>query len=226
MYKNIKIEYFDVIDSTNDYLKKNIKKNIITTDTLIISKKQTKGRGTNGRKFISDENGIYFSLCIFNKYIKNITPKIAVAIYYTFKKFFSIELKIKWINDLYFNNKKVVGILCEKLDNDIYIIGIGVDLYKNNNLSDDLKNIVGYIFDKKIDEINLVNQIIKNIYKYIDKPLDQIYINKNIIINKNFLYKNKKYIAVGIDDNCNLIAKDENCECKIFISTKDIIFDK
>lgn len=63
-YKNINLELFETIDSTNLYLKK---KDIDTTPefTVIIAKSQTAGRGRFERKFHSPENtGIYMSILL------------------------------------------------------------------------------------------------------------------------------------------------------------------
>lgn len=223
---DIKTKYLKEIDSTNDYLKKNIKEKKIIEDYLVITNKQTNGRGTYGRKFISDENGIYFSLVIFNKKIFNITPKVAASVYFAIKELYDIELQIKWINDLYYNNKKVVGILCENLYNEnCIIIGIGIDLYKNNNLSKDIENIIGFIFNKKIDENLLIKNIVDNIYNLLDKDIPNVYIKKNMILNKSFIYNCKSYIVESIDKNGNLIGKDEFGIKKTFFSSKDIIFN-
>ncbi len=225
-FNNIKIKFLNEIDSTNDYLKINIKDKKIIDDYLVITNKQTNGRGANGRNFFSDENGVYFSLAIFNKNFFNITPKVAVSVYLAIKNTFNIELEIKWINDLYYKNKKVVGILCERLLNEnCIIIGIGIDLYKNNSLSKDMENIIGYIFDKKIDENTLIRNIVDNIYNLLDSQIPDIYIKKNRILNKDFFYKGKKFLAINIDKNGNLIGRDEFGFENVFFSSKDIIFN-
>ena len=113
--KIIDVFLFDTIDSTNDYLYERL--NNIINDTLVISKEQTNGHGTNDRSFISKKDvGIYFSLLInYNdeKEIKYITEKVAVSIYKVLKEKYNIDSRIKWVNDIYLNNKKVCGILCK-----------------------------------------------------------------------------------------------------------------
>ena len=184
--KNIDLYLFDTIDSTNDYLYERL--NNINNDTLVISKEQTNGHGTNDRNFISKKDvGIYFSLLInYNdeKEIKYITEKVAVSIYKVLKEKYNIDSRIKWVNDIYLNNKKVCGILCK---NSIYhkkvIIGVGIDLYKDENLDNDIKNIAGYIFDKKIDELELVKYIVEDIYKNLNNyDIPKEYVEKRIII--------------------------------------------
>ena len=184
--KNIDLYLFDTIDSTNDYLYERL--NSIKNDTLAVAREQTNGHGTNERNFISKKDvGIYFSLLInYNdeREIKYITEKVAVSIYRVLKDKYNIETKIKWINDIYLNNKKVCGILCK---NSIYhkkvIIGVGIDLYKDENLDNDIKDIAGYIFDKKIDELELVKYIVEDIYKNLNNyDIPKEYVEKRIII--------------------------------------------
>ena len=116
--------------------------------------------------------------------IKYITEKVAVSIYRVLKEKYNIDTMIKWVNDIYLNNKKVAGILCK---NSIYnkkvIIGIGIDLYKDTNLDDDIKDIAGFIYDKKIDELELVKYIVEDIYKNIDNyEIPKEYVEKRIIL--------------------------------------------
>ena len=184
--KNIDLYLFDTIDSTNDYLYERLDN--INNDVLVVAKEQTNGHGTNERNFISKKDvGIYFSLLInYNdeKEIKYITEKVAVSIYKVLKEKYNIDSRIKWVNDIYLNNKKVCGILCK---NSIYfekvIIGIGIDLYKDENLDDNIKDIAGYIFDEKIDELELVKYIVEDIYKNLNNyDIPKEYVEKRIIL--------------------------------------------
>ena len=184
--KNIDLYLFDTIDSTNDFLYEKVLD--FNNDVLVVAKEQTNGHGTDGRNFVSKKNlGIYFSLLINyvdEKQIKYITEKVAVSIYKVLLDKYNIDTRIKWVNDIYLNNKKVCGILCK---NSIYhkkvIIGIGIDLYKDENLDDSIKDIAGFIFNEKIDELELVKYIVEDIYKNInvyDVPKE--YIEKRIIL--------------------------------------------
>lgn len=156
---NFQFEKLDTVDSTNDYLTREVESGILKKDKILISKHQTNGHGLNGKTFISDSNvGIYFTLLHFyndESEIKFITQKAAVAVYMFFKNIFDIELQIKWVNDLYYNNKKICGILCRNLIKyNAVIIGIGIDLFENKNINEEIKDIAGYIFKDKKDLIN------------------------------------------------------------------------
>ena len=116
---NFQFEKLDSIDSTNDYITREIEAGHIIKDKIAVTKHQTNGHGSNGRSFVSPKDtGIYFTfLHLYNdeSELKFITQKTAVAVYKAFKEIFDIELSIKWVNDLYYNDKKVCGILCRNL---------------------------------------------------------------------------------------------------------------
>lgn len=172
-------EKVDIVNSTNDKLTEEIDKGLLNKDKILVAREQTFGHGTNERSFLSPKNvGIYFTILHFYKNDKElsfITQKVAVAVYSAFKTIFDIELKIKWVNDLYYNDKKVCGILCRNLIKyKAVIIGIGIDLFENLYLDESLKDIVGYIFKDKneliktLENNKLLNKescIYKNIYE-------------------------------------------------------------
>lgn len=153
---NFKFEKIDSVDSTNDYLTREVESGLLNKDKILVTKHQTNGHGTNGRSFISDNNvGIYFTMLHFyndKKELEYITQKVAVAVYKFFYEVFGLELAIKWVNDLYYRDKKVCGILCRNLiKHSAVIMGIGINLFRNNNIKDEIKDIAGYIFEDKED---------------------------------------------------------------------------
>lgn len=128
---------YDVLESTNTTAKsiaENVKEN-----TLIIAKQQIAGRGRYGRTFYSpSQSGIYLSLILKPKTnIKDaslITCMVAVSVVRSLKKLYNLDAKIKWVNDIYINGKKVCGILTEANINietssfDYIIVGIGINI--------------------------------------------------------------------------------------------------
>mgnify|MGYP003310222851 CR=1 FL=1 len=110
-----KVEIFDEIDSTNNYLK-NLAKDKSQNNIVVVANYQTNGRGRLGRTFISDKsNGIYMSLLVRPNIsindAKKITCLTAVSINNAINELTGLNSKIKWVNDIYINNK------IDKLDN-------------------------------------------------------------------------------------------------------------
>lgn len=138
----IKIES---VDSTNIYAKQIA--DVVKNNVAIIANKQTSGYGTNNRKWYSDENSI---ICSF--LIKDSDKTIPLDYSYRIGKIVSkvinrvcnVETYVKKPNDIYYNGKKLGGILIEtqyslnKLD--YLIIGIGVNV-NQKSLPEDIQEI-------------------------------------------------------------------------------------
>ena len=148
----IKIKKYKKVKSTNDIALRLIKKNY-SEPTLIISEKQTNGRGRVGKKWISKKGNIFISLFFkFNQRkinFKQFAILNAFLLKKVISKTISANVKIKWPNDLLFNKKKFCGILQEviKFDNfDYLIVGIGLntntDPQNKGFKSTSLKNIL------------------------------------------------------------------------------------
>ena len=102
---------FKSVKSTNDIALMLIKKDNIKP-SIILSERQTKGRGTMGKKWISKKGNLFLSI-FFDMSKKKIDfKKFAIINAYLLKsilaKKFSNKIKIKWPNDLLFKKKKFV----------------------------------------------------------------------------------------------------------------------
>ena len=151
-YKEIGISVFECIDSTNDEAKRQWKKNITAT-AIFVSDKQTAGRGRRGRSFYSPGGtGIYMSLLLQPKSgledAVHITTATAVVVAKALKQYLGAEVGIKWVNDLYFKNKKVCGILTEAVmeanpaETLAVVVGIGINL-STEVFPEELQGIAG-----------------------------------------------------------------------------------
>ena len=194
-----KVVIFDEIDSTNNYLK-NLAKDKSQNNILVVANYQTNGRGRLGRTFISDKsNGIYMSLLVRPNIsindAKKITCLTAVSINNAINELTGLNSKIKWVNDIYINNKKVCGILTEAQTSieegiiDYVVIGIGINVYKRE-FDESIKNIATSLEDEGaiISRNELIIQIIKYIDKYLNDFTNDIYMkeyqNSSCIVGK------------------------------------------
>lgn len=232
MCENFIYQEKNTVDSTNDYLARELYSGKIKKDKILVAREQTNGHGTNDRNFLSKKNlGIYFSFLHFynnGDEIKFLTQKVAVAVYNTFFDIFNIELSMKWLNDLLYNEKKVCGILCKNcIKYNAVIIGIGIDLFCDNNLSNEYKNIIGYIFKNKKDlikKLNDNNKISKCscIYKNIYEGFKTLEID-DIIVDDAWLWDASEIIIYIVEQILKLIKI--NGIPKLYIE-KNIIKDK
>ena len=98
--------------------------------TVVSALRQTAGRGRLGRTFFSPEGGIYLSVILRPKLPPEdwrlLTPMAAVAVCRTTERLCGVSPRIKWVNDLYLEGKKLCGILCEAAGEAV-IVGIGLN---------------------------------------------------------------------------------------------------
>ena len=166
---------FKSVKSTNDIAHKLIKKKK-TRPTIILSEKQTKGRGTMGKKWISKKGNLFLTI-FFDMTKKKVDfNKFAVLNAYLLKsilfKNFSDKIKIKWPNDLLFEGKKICGILQETLINSekkFLIIGIGINTNLKPKNSSFLSTSLKHITKKNIDNKKLFIMIKKSYEKFLPK---------------------------------------------------------
>ncbi len=171
----IKIKKFKIIKSTNSMAIKLIKKKF-SKPTLITTDKQSEGRGTAGKKWISKRGNLFITIFFKLENLKINFRQFAVLNALFIKKLISQEItkdiKIKWPNDLLFNKKKFCGILQEviKFNNFHYlIVGIGL----NTNIAPQnkgfqstcLKNIIG----KKVSNQKILKNILVSYEKLLKK---------------------------------------------------------
>lgn len=127
--------YFDTIDSTQNYAHKLLENH--DGSFIVCAGSQSQGRGRFKRTWESPEQmGLYMSIVwrpgIPTREITKFNYHISLAIARAIRACFDLEVKIKWPNDIYINNKKVCGFLSEMItkDNNIdaIICGIGINL--------------------------------------------------------------------------------------------------
>ena len=133
------LEIVDEIDSTNNEAKRRLAKCEYERPFVIAAHKQTSGRGRQGRSFYSPKDtGIYLTCvrpfdCPVSGQV-SITTRTAVAVARAVEMQFGAAPKIKWVNDLYLNGRKICGILCEAVNDydadklKYAVIGVGVNV--------------------------------------------------------------------------------------------------
>lgn len=133
------IRYFEEVSSTQEVAKK-LANNGAKEGVIVIAERQRSGRGRMGRDWFSPTGGVWLSVILrprTNLQVQRFTLLAGVAVTRAVNRFYGLEAKIKWPNDILVNGKKVCGILAEvsaEMDSINYLIlGIGVNV--NVNLS-------------------------------------------------------------------------------------------
>lgn len=148
----MKLNYvrFKELDSTNNFAKQYASEGG-ALPALIISSRQSDGRGRMGRRFESnEETGLYMTVVLKapkNNAFLRMTALCAVCASESIKRLFGLQTYIKWVNDIYYNSKKVGGILAESffVDDERYVaVGFGINLY--TEFTGELKDIATSLF--------------------------------------------------------------------------------
>ena len=161
--------FYKKVNSTNDLAIKKIKVGI--TKGIIIADYQKKGRGQQGKKWLSLKGNVFMSIFfeikenINIKKITNLNCKIIKKVLFQYIK---KAITIKPPNDLLVDKKKICGILQEIKFNQKHkfiIIGIGINLIKNpiikNYPTTNILKETGF----KVKRLNLIKKIEKNYIK-------------------------------------------------------------
>lgn len=133
---------YEITDSTNTRAKEYALSDSDRSNTVaFIADAQSAGRGRLGRRFVSEAGaGLYISILSYKKadsaLITKATAAAAVALKRAICSLCEAQPMIKWVNDLYLDEKKLAGILCEcELDATSgkwrLICGMGINVYKN-----------------------------------------------------------------------------------------------
>ena len=137
--KDVVCHYFDSIESTNQFLSNRPFSN---NTELCVARQQTHGKGQYGRTWQSQKDGsILFSIrrsfpqeCNLN----GLSLVVGLAIIKALEAELSISgMTIKWPNDIYYDNKKLAGILLENQthsSNQLVVIGVGINYALNEDM--------------------------------------------------------------------------------------------
>ncbi len=224
MYKVI----FDSITSTQDEIINfsNYTKILKNDNFYIQSFRQIKGTGRGKKKWLSPKGNIY--LTINQKLKVSYALRNNFYICYIIHKFFkfnyNINLDYKWPNDLFFNNKKIIGVVVKTtiLGKKTYLkTGIGINI--NNSPIVDSTSLF-YIINKKTNILDLSNAIIDFIENNLTNKISNNklvrYLNKNMLRDFKLNHPNfgKKIIEILT------VNEDLSLKIKIDDVTKNIFF--
>lgn len=218
-YKNIHITPFHSVDSTNRIAKEKAGSEL---PHLVVADSQTAGRGRLGRSFFSPSGtGIYMSLAIggFDALSDAVftTSAAAVAVTDAILTLTGKETGIKWVNDVYYNSKKICGILAESVstgENVAVIVGIGLNL-STVDFPAEISGIAGSL-ETSIPREQFIAEITKNLLDLCESPgtFMEKYRTRSIVLGKEINYfcgdEKKSAFAVDIDEKGGLVVRDSS----------------
>lgn len=235
---------FKEIDSTNNQAKRYASEGG-PLPALILSESQMEGRGRLGRNFYSSDNkGVYMTVVMRspceNAFLR-VTALAAVCVVESIKELFGISTEIKWVNDIFYKEKKVGGILAESffVEGERYVaVGFGINLY--TQLPAELRDIAISLFPEYPDSYTLnmqrdalANLITEKLLTAIEKDsfVDSIkkYRSLSCIIGRaiTFTENGSDYngTAIDINDDGALAVKLDNGSVR-YLSSGEISIKK
>ena len=218
---------FDSIDSTfNQIYKKNYYEILNNKNFIVQSFMQKNGTGRDNKKWLSPKGNIYITInqkCHSNDILKN-SFLLCFLIHKFLLKKFLIETQYKWPNDLYFKDKKIVGVVSKSkvISQSAYIqTGIGININTNPlNTSTSLSKI----FSKKFSIYDISNEMILYLEKKLKLEFSNDYIVKylNRYLMSNFKLKHPKISKKII--NILKVNNDLSLSIKINDKKQNIFF--
>lgn len=224
-YRSIPIFIYNQIDSTNNQAKRLIADGL-SGSAVILAEHQTAGRGRRGRSFYSPyKTGLYMSLVFQPKSsiagAVYITSAAAAAVVLAIERLTGKSPKIKWVNDIFLDDKKICGILTEAVTNfelhsvQNIIVGIGINI-STQEFPDEISNIAGSLNPDNLSRSRLAAEIINRLLDFAQNPQDKTYLSvyksRSMVIGKEiYYYKGNKAInatALAINDDGSLTVRN------------------
>lgn len=191
--------FFERLNSTNTFAK-NLERDSSKHGTIILAENQFKGRGQYKHQWNSDAGAnLTFSLIFEPKSGEKLTVltlAVSLAIIEIIEEQTKKSLRLKWPNDILYNNSKIAGILTETIFNgnklDRAIVGVGLNvnqiLFEESihGKATSIKKIIGKDVIREI----LLARILSRIEYYY-----QLWLTTNAELVKRI---NKKLIGYGM----------------------------
>lgn len=228
LQKNRQIDcyLYDTLTSTNDQVWLLAKNGGINFPFVVMARQQTAGKGQRGNVWQSPLGGLYLSLGLHLNlsvnYIHHLTLFSAEAIASTFNQI-NIPVKIKWLNDLILNEKKLGGILWEtKIEKGIIkkaVIGVGINYQNSNTVNGiSLNNYLDISHKTEINSLEKIGNFITNAIISSYNNYLKFGINKALKSYNQLLYNHQKWVMM--DKNKGIIfGVNEKGELMVKISS-------
>lgn len=182
---------FRSVTSTNAILKEYARQDA-PDYTVVVAESQTAGRGRGEHSFFSPlGTGVYLSVLLrFGERSPrpaDITAAAGVAACEAIESLSDRDCRIKWMNDIYIDGKKVAGILAEsgRSDADSYmrgayvVVGVGFNLtLPEGNFPLEFRDRAGVIFEGKTPSYareKLVNAFVSSLRRILSRDSFSLY---------------------------------------------------
>ncbi len=219
----------DIIDSTNNYLKK--QDELFNDGTVVVAKTQTAGRGRSNHQWVSEEGNLYFSFLVKRNISRNkiftFTVLTSMAVINLLKKY-EIIGSIKYPNDILVNNQKICGILIESSGSkelEYVVVGVGfnvnqLDFKDLNQVAVSLRQVTNKEYEIKEIFTNFIKEY--NLLEQSDfTTVFQEYLNYSIIINQKVKIAEEIYQIMKITETGEVRVKSRDNKKELILNRVD-----
>ncbi|MDQ2864224.1 MAG: biotin--[acetyl-CoA-carboxylase] ligase [Bacteroidota bacterium] len=137
-----KLIILETVDSTNNYAMGMVQNDSAESGCAVVAKEQTAGRGRRGKEWKSTPSkNIMLSIIAEMQWLPvqqqfQLSMAAALGCLDFFSNYIKENIKIKWPNDIFINDRKAGGILIENvIKGNLWqwaIIGIGININQEN----------------------------------------------------------------------------------------------
>lgn len=210
---------FREIDSTNTYAKTLQGE----TPAIVVAAKQTAGRGRRQKQWDSAGVGedLYISYYVPCKDadLQGLTLVVALAVHDALEGF-GVQTNIKWPNDIYVDDKKLCGILCEAIyhggAHEAVVIGIGINGRKTPFIGELSEKATSLAFVKE-EEIHMP-AVAKELTITLQKklalffaegfaPMLEMYTKHSLTLQKKLTVAGKEGVCIGFSAEGSLLLQ-------------------
>lgn len=206
---HLNIQLLDEVSSTNDVAKQLLNEHP-DDFILVATNKQTAGRGRQGKSFFSElAHGLYFTVGFQPKNLKVeeipfYTILAATALVEVLEKYVDQPLSIKWVNDIFYQGRKISGILSEMtMAAEMgVVVGIGINFAGDFKATDEsVQAVAGTLFGEETPASFNQNE-------FLSAYLNQFYKYHNQFEEKAFMPVYEKHL-LGIGQEVYYFVKEE-----------------
>ena len=168
--------------------------------SVVVADRQKEGKGRKGRRWESQEGGLYFSFVLceedFSNYLQ--LPLVCGLALSKFLDSSGFHSSIKWPNDVYIRGRKIAGILVEKMK-EIIAVGVGLNV-NQKELPPDLRDKAtsmkiesGRTYNRREVILNLLDFLNRELRRYREEGFRKI----REEIDEKLLFKDEEVVLIS-----------------------------
>lgn len=197
------VYFHKTLNSTNKKAEQLIRTEAASGNFLVICEQQTGGIGRNDNYWFSPAGGIWMTAALYAlPYRSGFTLFAGMCILKALNEYLHEELNlpepqdllIKWPNDIYWQDRKVGGLLTSYQENTKYhLVGIGLNTNNPipeqiNSLAISLKDVINRELDNRIIFDRIFHRFSQDLPVFLEKGLDlTYYLQKSYLLKKRVL---------------------------------------